>query len=62
MIDMKKYVCDACGYVYDPSVGDAEYGIKPGTAFDSFPDDWKCPLCGEGKGQFYAVDASLVAE
>jgi rubredoxin len=62
MIHMKKYVCDACGYVYNPEKGDPDKGIQPGTAFDGFPADWKCPLCGEGKGQFYAVDASLPEE
>lgn len=31
---MKKYVCDVCGYVYDPEVGDPDNGIEPGTAFE----------------------------
>ena len=26
---MKKYVCDVCGWVYDPAVGDPENGIEP---------------------------------
>ena len=30
---MKKYVCDMCGWEYDPEVGDPENGIEPGTAF-----------------------------
>ena len=30
---MTKYVCEPCGYVYDPDVGDPENGIAPGTAF-----------------------------
>lgn len=46
---MKKYVCDVCGWVYDPEVGDPEGGIAPGTAFEDIPDDWVCPLCGVGK-------------
>ena len=29
---MKKYVCEVCGYVYDPEAGDPENGIAPGTA------------------------------
>lgn len=49
---MKKYVCDVCGYIYDPAVGDSENGIKPNTAFDALPDDWTCPECGVGKDQF----------
>ena len=29
---MKKYICDTCGYVYDPEAGDPDNGIAPGTA------------------------------
>ena len=34
---MKKYVCEPCGYVYDPEVGDPDSGIEPGTAFEDLP-------------------------
>ena len=53
---MKKYVCDVCGWVYDPEVGDPEGGIAPGTAFEDIPDDWVCPLCGVGKDDFSLVE------
>jgi rubredoxin len=53
---MKKYVCDVCGYVYDPAIGDPENGIEPGTAFEALPDDWVCPECGVGKEDFTAQD------
>ncbi len=49
---MKKYVCDVCGYVYDPAEGDPDNGIQPGTAFEDLPEDWVCPLCGVGVDQF----------
>ncbi|MCK4806793.1 MAG: rubredoxin [Candidatus Aegiribacteria sp.] len=49
---MKKYVCNICGYVYDPEKGDPDGGIKPGTAFEDIPDGWVCPVCGVGKDQF----------
>lgn len=49
---MKKYVCDVCGYVYDPEVGDPENGVATGTAFEDISDDWVCPECGVGKDQF----------
>ena len=49
---MKKYVCDVCGYVYDPEKGDPDSGIKPGTAFEDIPDDWVCPVCGVTKDNF----------
>ena len=49
---MEKYICQVCGYVYDPSVGDPGAGIAPGTSFADLPDDWICPECGVGKDQF----------
>ena len=49
---MKKYVCNVCGYIYDPAEGDAENGIKAGTSFDDLPEDWVCPLCGVEKDDF----------
>lgn len=49
---MEKYVCTACGYVYDPEVGDPDSGIEPGTAFEDIPEDWVCPICGVGKDMF----------
>ena len=50
--DMKKYVCNICGYIYDPAVGDPDSGIAPGTAFEDIPADWVCPVCGVGKDDF----------
>lgn len=49
---MSKYVCSACGYEYDPSKGDPDNGIAPGTAFNDLPEDWVCPICGLGKDVF----------
>ena len=49
---MKKYVCNICGYVYDPAAGDPDSGIAPGAAFEDIPEDWVCPLCGVGKEDF----------
>lgn len=49
---MKKYVCNVCGYVYDPAVGDPDSGIPAGTAFEDLPDDWSCPVCGVSKKDF----------
>lgn len=53
---MQKYVCVVCGYVYDPEQGDPDSGIEPGMAFEDIPDDWVCPLCGVGKGDFEPQD------
>jgi len=49
---MKKYVCELCGYVYDPAAADPDNGVAPGTAFEDLPDDWVCPECGAGKEDF----------
>ena len=49
---MKKYVCDICGYVYDPSEGDSDSNIPAGTSFDDLPHDWLCPVCGASKEDF----------
>ena len=46
---MKKYICTACEWVYDPAVGDPDGGIAPGTPFDDIPD------CGLGKDAFEEV-------
>jgi len=49
---MKKYVCQVCGYTYDPAAGDPDSGVQPGTPFEQLSDDWVCPVCGAGKDQF----------
>ena len=51
-ITMDKYVCDICGYVYDPAEGDPDNGVAPGTAWESVPESWVCPLCGVCKEHF----------
>jgi rubredoxin/flavin reductase (DIM6/NTAB) family NADH-FMN oxidoreductase RutF len=53
---LKKYRCLACGLVYDPTVGDEDSGIKPGTAFEDIPDDWVCPVCGTTKDMFEEIE------
>ncbi|MDP2092844.1 MAG: rubredoxin, partial [Hydrogenophaga sp.] len=45
----RQYICDACGYIYDEAVGDADSGLAAGTRFEDIPDDWYCPLCGVTK-------------
>lgn len=46
------YKCLACGYEYNPEIGDPDNGIAPGTPFEDLPDTWVCPLCGVGKDMF----------
>lgn len=52
---MKKYVCKVCGYIYEPSIGDPDAKIAPGTPFENLPVTWVCPICGAGKDQFEPV-------
>lgn len=52
---MDKWRCVVCEYVYDPAEGDPENKIPPGTSFEDLPDDWECPVCGAGKGEFEKV-------
>jgi rubredoxin len=53
---MKKYRCTVCGHVYDPTEGDPDAGISPGTSFEEIPDSWICPVCGVSKNEFEPVD------
>ena len=51
-LEVQKYECSVCGYVYDPAKGDPDGGIAPGTPFESLPDDWVCRLSGASKSEF----------
>ena len=53
---MDRYVCQICGYIYDPADGDPDNGIEPGTSFEDLPDDWTCPVCGASKDEFEKED------
>lgn len=47
-----KYMCESCGFIYDPADGDPDGGIPPGTQFEDIPDTWFCPVCGARKKDF----------
>ena len=53
---MTKYVCNVCGYIYDPAEGDPDNDVAAGTTFEAIPEDWICPVCGAGKDDFSAED------
>ena len=53
---MISYVCDVCGYIYDPEEGDPESRVDPGTPWEQLPEDWICPVCGAPKDQFTPLD------
>jgi rubredoxin len=47
-----QWICNSCGYIYDPQEGDPDGGIPAGTPFEEIPDDWFCPVCGARKKDF----------
>ena len=51
-IEMDKWECTVCGYIYDPELGDPEHNIPPQTPFEQLPENWACPVCGAPKSQF----------
>jgi rubredoxin len=61
---MRKWQCvnqDCEPYIYDPSIGDENANdpdrpIPPGVAFEALPEDWVCPVCGDPKSLFVALD------
>ena len=60
---MSTYQCLVCGWIYDEAAGCPEEGIAPGTRWEDIPDDWCCPHCGVGKGDFEKIaDAAPLPE
>lgn len=55
----RKFICLACGYIYDEALGDPEEGLAAGTRFEDIPDDWQCPLCGVKKEDFEPYEEAL---
>ncbi len=53
---MQRWMCEACGYVYDPAAGnddDADTDRRTcRTAFEDVPDGWRCPVCAAVKADF----------
>jgi rubredoxin len=56
-LNMHKWECSVCGYIYNPEAGDAEADIPPGTDFKNLPEDWVCPVCGADKSMFQQLEA-----
>jgi rubredoxin len=54
--ETQKWICETCGFVYDPEEGDPDGGITEGTPFEEIPDDWMCPVCGARKKDFRKME------
>jgi len=50
---MKRYVCDICGYVYDPAVGDEDGGIRRERPLKTFQTTGCAPFADRGKIPFH---------
>lgn len=50
------WICESCGFIYDPAIGDPDGGIPPGTAFEEIPKDWFCPVCGARTSDFRPLE------
>ena len=48
----QKFVCSACGYIYNEALGSLESGLPVGTRFETIAEHWQCPLCGVKKSGF----------
>jgi rubredoxin len=53
---MQRFICQVCGYVYDPNLGDPDQEIAPGTPFGDLPSSWICPDCGAPTGDFSRIE------
>jgi rubredoxin len=51
-LDMTKYRCRVCSFIYDPAMGEPSLGIPPYTPFERLPESYKCPRCTEPKFGF----------
>jgi rubredoxin len=51
------WICELCGYVYDPAEGDGDGGIPAGSKFPDIPANWSCPVCGARKDDFSPLDS-----
>jgi rubredoxin len=49
---LQRWICESCGFIYEPEEGDPDGGIPAGTAFEDIPDTWFCPVCGARKRDF----------
>ena len=52
MSEAQQWICESCGFIYDPEEGDPDGGVPGGTPFEEIPDDWFCPVCGARKRDF----------
>lgn len=53
-MNLQKYQCGRCGYVYNPEEGDEN--IQAWISFKNLPVDRVCPVCGASQNRFSPID------
>ena len=53
--DGRQWICESCGFIYDPEEGDPDGGIPAGTAFEDIPDGLVLPGLRRPQGRLLAV-------
>jgi rubredoxin len=56
MTEFRKFICSACGYIFDEAEGDPDSGVSAGTLWEDVSDEWVCPECGVDKSYFEPLD------
>lgn len=54
----ERWICEACGFIYDEAQGDPDSGLAPGTRFADIPEGWECPICGMRKSDLRLLKKS----
>jgi rubredoxin len=52
-MELHKYKCSECDYVYNESTGDDHSELSAGTLWGEISSEWKCPICGCPKNKFH---------
>ncbi len=55
LIDMLRYHCTNCSYIYNPYMWDEESSIDPWTDFSDVGEFWVCPICWWSKDDFVEI-------
>lgn len=59
-IVLEVYQCSNCFTIYDPSVGDEEVGVAPGTFFEDLPDNYCCSVCDASVSEFEPTEMEFI--
>ncbi len=51
-----KYMCPACGWIYDEEVGDPANDVMPGTPLENLPSWYDCQYCCADRATFVAFE------